>query len=257
MARSKKLRVLVTNDDGIFAPGLAVMEKIAASLTSDVWVVAPEFEQSGAAHSLTLHVPLRDRHVGPRRFAIRGTPTDCVMLACNLLMKDHRPDVILSGVNRGSNLGEDVTYSGTVAAAMEGSILGIPSIALSQTFRNAKRVRWETALKYGPGLVKRLLALGWPSDVLININFPDVPSGKVRGERVTRQGRRFTSDLIIESRIDARNQPYHWFGFRPREGDPAPDTDLYAVGHGLVSVTPLHLDLTHVETAAKLRRAIG
>src|SRR5713226_3018172 len=141
-------RILVTNDDGINAPGLKVMERIARQLSRDVWVVAPEVEQSGAGHSLTLRRPLQVRGVSPRRFAVDGTPTDCVLLAVNRLIEGRRPDLVLSGVNRGSNLGEDVTYSGTIAAAMEATFLGIPSIALSQ-MRDGQTIAWHVALKHG------------------------------------------------------------------------------------------------------------
>src|SRR5437773_5276184 len=171
--RGKGMRILVTNDDGINAPGLKVLEKIARQLSRDVWVVAPEVEQSGAAHSLTLRRPLQIRRVSPRRFAVDGTPTDCVLLAVNRLVEGRRPDLVLSGVNRGSNLGEDVTYSGTIAAAMEGTLLNLPSIALSQTYQDRDTVSWDTALRHGTALIRRLCAIGWPQDVLINVNFPN------------------------------------------------------------------------------------
>ncbi|MBM3557946.1 MAG: 5'/3'-nucleotidase SurE [Alphaproteobacteria bacterium] len=254
--RKSKYRVLITNDDGIHAPGLKVMERIAKTLSSDIWVVAPEFEQSGAGHSLTLHLPLRLRKINPRRYALRGTPTDCVMMAVNYLMKEARPNLILSGVNRGANLGEDVTYSGTVSAALEGALLGIPSIALSQTFRNGNTVRWETVTRHAPALLKKVLAVGWPKDVLININFPDVPADEIKGANVTRQGKRDQTELLIDARIDARNQPYYWLGFRPREGNPRADTDLAAIARGEISVTPLEIDLTHRPTMARLAKAI-
>lgn len=251
-----KARILVTNDDGIHAPGLKVLEKIARQLSNDVWVVAPETEQSGAGHSLTLTLPLRVRNVSRRKFAVRGTPTDCVMMAMNQLIPGNRPDLVLSGVNRGANMGEDVTYSGTIAAAMEGTLLGVPSVALSQTYLNAHPPKWATAEHHGPDLIRRLVAIGWPSDVLMNINFPDVLHGAVNGVVVCRQGRRDVSNLHIDARVDAREQPYYWLGFRPRMGTPKPNTDLAVVDAGNISVTPLQLDLTDNRTLKSLRAAL-
>ncbi|MDE2466048.1 MAG: 5'/3'-nucleotidase SurE, partial [Alphaproteobacteria bacterium] len=170
------MRILVTNDDGIHAPGLRIAEAIAHALSDDVWIVAPESEQSGASHSLTLAQPLRLREVGPKQFAISGTPTDCVLMACAEILKGGKPDLVLSGVNRGANLADDVTYSGTIAGAMEGTALGIPSIALSQAFdaELGRDVPWQCAARHGPELVHRLLALDWhqPGHVLLNVNFP-------------------------------------------------------------------------------------
>jgi 5'-nucleotidase len=169
------MRILVTNDDGIHAPGLGVAEKIARTLSDDVWVVAPENEQSGASHSLTLSLPLRLREIDSRRFAVTGTPTDCVMMGTAYIMKDKPPTLVLSGVNRGSNLADDVTYSGTIAGAMEGCALGIPSIAMSQSYfsETEGETPWACAEAHGPSVVKRLVEIGWPKDVLINLNFPD------------------------------------------------------------------------------------
>ena len=212
------MRVLVTNDDGIYGPGLKVLEGIARTLSRDVWVVAPDNEQSGASHSLTLTQPLRVRKYGPKSYAVKGTPTDCVMMAVSEVMKGKRPDLVLSGVNRGANLGEDVTYSGTVAAAMEGTLLKIPSIALSQCYEHGKPVKWEVASRHGPGLVKKLIKAGWPAGVLININFPDVEPAKVKGSVVCVQGLRDISDITIDARTDARNVPYYWLGFRRHVG---------------------------------------
>ena len=168
------MRILVTNDDGIHAPGLAVAEKIARALCNDVWVVAPETEQSGASHSLTLTLPLRLRQIDSRRFAVTGTPTDCVMMGVAELMAEARPTLVLSGVNRGSNLADDVTYSGTIAGAMEGTALGVPSIALSQAYGvgGGHDVDWSCAETHGPRLIAKLVEIGWPAEVLMNVNFP-------------------------------------------------------------------------------------
>ena len=253
----KGTRILLTNDDGINAPGLKALERIARALSDDVWIVAPEHENSGAGHSLTLTMPLRLRKISARRFAVQGTPTDCVMMALNQVLPDKRPDLLLSGVNRGANMGEDVTYSGTIAAAMEGTLLKVPSIALSQSFASRTVMHWPTAEQHAPDLVRRLVKLGWPEDVLININFPDVPPNQVKGIEVCRQGRRDISELQIEQRIDAREQAYYWIGFRPRKGTPKRGTDLSVVENGSVAVTPLHLDLTEKRTLKSLKAALG
>jgi 5'-nucleotidase len=253
------MRILVTNDDGIHAPGLVALEKIAAELSDDVWVVAPAEEQSGAGHSLTLSEPMRLRKLDERRYAVKGTPTDCVMLALGHVMKDHRPDLVLSGVNRGGNLAEDVTYSGTVSAAMEGCLAGIRSIALSQVMRDYTegQERFEAATVHGPGIVRRLLAAEWAPGMLVNINFPGLAAADVRGVEVTEQGFRDYGHIALDVRVDPRGFPYFWFGFGREVAEPGHETDLKAIRHGMISVTPLHLDLTHRESLAGLRVALG
>jgi len=249
----RRKRILLTNDDGINAPGMKVLRRIASTLSDDVWVVAPETEHSGAGHSLTLTAPLRLRKISTRKFAVRGTPTDCVMMALNQVMADNRPDLLLSGINRGANMGEDVTYSGTIAAAMEGTLVGVPSIALSQSFANRKIMHWPTAEQHAGDIIRRLVALGWPADVLMNVNFPDVLPDDVQGIEVCRQGRRDFSTLNIEQRIDAREQPYYWIGFRPIQGVPKAGTDLAVTEAGRIAITPLHLDLTENKTLKQLK----
>ncbi|GAB4138748.1 MAG: 5'/3'-nucleotidase SurE [Sphingomonadales bacterium] len=247
------MRIMITNDDGIHAPGLKVMEELAAQLSDDVWVVAPEGEQSGAGHSLTLAHPLRMRKMGPRRFAVAGTPTDCVMLGLHKALEGPEPDLLLSGVNMGGNLAEDVTYSGTVAGAMEGSLAGIPSIALSQVIdRNHDGDHFAPARQHGVDVIQRLLKEGWPgADVLINVNFPPASKGPVKGVRTTEQGRRDVKNLDVIERKDARGQTYYWFGLGRRSAKPGHETDLKAVAEGLIAVTPLHLDLTHFATRSQ------
>src|SRR3990167_1674305 len=181
-------RILVTNDDGINAPGLDAMIDIASQLSRDVWIVAPEYNQSGAGHSLSLTHPVRARQLAETRFALEGTPTDCVLFAVKHLLKDRKPDIVLSGVNRGSNMADDVTYSGTIAGAMEGCLLGIPSIAFSQAYTHPHPLKWETATQFGADVARRVLAGGIPRNVLVNVNFPDVVVSAVEGTRVTRQG---------------------------------------------------------------------
>ena len=250
------MRILISNDDGIAAPGLKLLERIARSLTRDVWVAAPETEQSGAGHSLTLHRPLRARRISRRRFAVDGTPTDSVMLAINKWIPGKTPDLLLSGVNRGSNLADDVSYSGTIAAAFEATLLGVPAIAFSQRYANGHPVKWATAEHHAAGLIRRLVEIGWPDDVTINVNFPDVLADKVAGVVICHQGRRKFDDVLSE-RIDPRGRPYYWIGEMRYVNGNVPGTDVAAVDAGAIAVTPLHLDMTHGPTEARLRNAFG
>lgn len=254
------MRLLLTNDDGIHAEGLASLERIARILSDDVWIVAPELEQSGASRALTLADPLRVRKLDPRRFAINGTPTDCVMMAIRNLVEGDMPDLVLSGVNRGQNIAEDVTMSGTVAGAIEGMALGVPSIALSQSmlaFHDEVIAHWETAEHFAPGIIKRLLSIGWPKDVIININFPSRPPELVTTVDVTRQGFRDLHIRKAEKRTDLRGRDYYWMGFDGKLSSPAEGTDLRAIYDGRISVTPLHIDLTHNPTIEALKGALG
>ncbi|HEY4166979.1 MAG TPA: 5'/3'-nucleotidase SurE [Reyranella sp.] len=244
-------RILVTNDDGINAPGLEALIEIATQLSSDVWVVAPEFNQSGAGHSLSIVNPIRARDVSETKFAIEGTPTDCVLFAIKHLLKDRKPDIVLSGVNRGTNMADDVTYSGTIAGAMEGCLLGIPSIAFSQAFSHPHSVKWGTATHHGADVARRILEMDFPRNVFVNVNFPDVVSASVKGTKVTRQGVRAFGGTVIE-RTDPRGGAYYWIGYSPGEHEVDEESDLHAVRHGYISVTPLHLDLTHEATRRKL-----
>jgi 5'-nucleotidase len=248
------MRILITNDDGIEAPGLDALQKIAGDLSDDVWVVAPETDQSGAAHSLTLHEPLRLRKLSERVYAVKGTPTDCVIMAVRHVLKGEEPALVLSGVNRGANLADDVTYSGTIAGAIEGTMLGIPSIALSLAvnYEDQNRIHWQTPMELGAGLVRNLMDTGWPRDVLINVNFPDREPSKVEGIQVTQQGRRDQDYLRIEDRLDTRGNPYYWLGFKPRSFHAPKGTDIWAIRSGAISVTPLYLNLTHSDTCRKL-----
>jgi 5'-nucleotidase len=238
------MRILLSNDDGILARGLAVLEQACLPL-GELHVVAPDREQSATSHSLTLHHPLRPIQLGERRWQIDGTPTDCVLVACNALLPD-RPDFVISGINHGPNMGEDVLYSGTVAAAMEGLSLGIPSIAVSF----AGRVLLSDALLEGQvemlrALLQRLMALkSFPPDTLLNVNLPAVPAAEVKGVRLTRLGRRVFSDSLARMK-DPWGRDILWIGGGSVEWSGAEDSDFRAVHDGYVSVTPLHLDLTH------------
>src|ERR1700687_1108324 len=216
--RSKKtferMRILCTNDDGIHAPGLKIVEEIARAMSDDVWIVSPELDQSGVSHSLSLNDPLRLREVGPRHFAVRGTPTDCVIMGARHILGETMPDLVLSGVNKGRNVAEDVVYSGTIAGALEGTILGLPSFALSQEFSMESRERplWDTALRFGPEILHRVIDAGVPKNTVINVNFPACARDEVAGVRVTRQGKRNLGFLKVDQRRDGRGNPYFWIG---------------------------------------------
>lgn len=256
MMNLKKARVLLSNDDGIHAPGLKALEDAIRPHVGELWVCAPETEQSATSHSLTLRRPLRIRHVSDHKYAVDGTPTDAVLLGVSQIMADNPPDLVLSGINRGGNLGEDVTYSGTVAAAMEGALLGIPSIALSQVYQDRNTVKWATARKWTPIVLKKLLKQGWPSGIFINVNFPDVMSTKVKGIEVCTQGRRKIGGALTKG-TDPRGDDYFWIGPQRDEDKFMRGSDLNAVNSNMVSVTPLALDLTHRGTLKKLKDCLG
>lgn len=248
-------RILISNDDGIHAPGLKVLERIARSLSKDVWVVAPEQEQSGAAHSLTLHLPIRVRKISARRFAVSGTPTDCVLMALREIIpqKPKPVTLVLSGVNRSSNVGDDVTYSGTVAAAMEGTNLDVPSIALSQACSDREKMHWKTAEQFAPALIKKLVAAGWPENTLININFPDCPANKVKGTCLCAQGKRLVNVGLCE-RIDPKGRPYYWLGGDRDNTAHKQGVDIDLLEQDYITVTPLAMDLTDYKTMECLRK---
>lgn len=238
------MRILLTNDDGIHAPGLAVLEALAAELSDDVWVCAPAEEQSGAGHSLTLHLPVRLRKHGERRYSVTGTPTDSVNLALRQLFDDKRPDLVISGVNAGENLGDDVTYSGTVSAAMEAALAGIPAIAMSQTFRN-RGFGFDTVEQWGVRVLQPLIGAAMAKRTLVNVNFPARAPGEVAGIRVVRQGFHDYSRGSLSQGTDPRGRRYYWFGLQDAEHTLDHGTDLEAVADGFIAVTPLQLDLTH------------
>jgi 5'-nucleotidase len=248
-----KARILVTNDDGIHAPGLKVLETIARLLSKDVWVVAPDQEQSAASHSLTLRRPLRVRELGARRFAVDGTPTDCVLLAINHILKARKPTLCLSGVNRGGNLGEDVTYSGTVAAAMEATLLGVPAVALSQVYADRANINWDTARRHAPDVIRKLTRVAWPQNVLVNVNFPDCGPELVKGSEVVGQGRHKIGDQLVET-TDPRGEPYYWIGAMRLEDPTRKGTDIASIKEDKISVTPLFMDLTHRPSLRKMAK---
>lgn len=254
------MRILLTNDDGIHAPGLTVLEGIAAELSDDLWVVAPAEEQSGAGHSLSLSRPVRVRRHGERRWSVAGTPTDAVMMALGQLIDGPPPDLILSGVNRGANLGEDVTYSGTVAAAMEGALAGVPSIALSQVYARqgmGDSVPFAVARHWGATVLRALLTVPPAPRTLVNVNFPVGEPDAVTGVRVVAQGFHDMGRTRIVENTDPRGYRYYWFALGGEKGTPDHSTDLEAVADGAIAVTPLQLDLTHHESLEPLAAALA
>lgn len=230
-------RILVTNDDGIFSEGI---ERLAAALSEvgDVFTVAPDQERSAAGHALTLDVPLRAKEIGEKRWSVNGTPTDCVNWGVLHLLRDERPGLLFSGINLGLNLGDDVTYSGTVSAAFEGALLGIPSVAVSQEIE--KGFTFDAAAEFAKRLARHLLGKSLPSKTLVNVN---VPAGEVRGVRVGRLGTRRYGETVIE-KTDPRGRPYYWIGSTIPVGELEEGTDIIAVSQKSISLTPIHLDLT-------------
>ena len=253
------MRILLTNDDGVEAEGLASLERIALALSDDVWTCAPAVEQSGKGRGLTLTEPLRVHKHGDKRFSVTGTPTDCVILGVNDLMPE-RPDLVLSGVNRGHNIGEDVSYSGTVAGALQGMAMGIRSVALSQSlerFHDEVVARYDTAEAFAPAIIQRLLDTRWPDGVIMNLNFPNLPPELVKEVEVTAQGFRDVAEMHATRRTDLRGRDYYWMGFRAGEQSPLEGTDLRAISDGKISVTPLHIDLTHHKAIHDLKGILG
>jgi 5'-nucleotidase len=253
------MRILLTNDDGIFAPGLDVLEAIARQFSDDIWICAPAEEQSGAGHSLTLSRPVRLRQHAERRFSVSGTPTDAVMMALRTVLPG-KPDLVLSGVNRGANLGDDVTYSGTVSAAIEGALAGIRSIALSQVYEKegmGDTVPFAVAEAWGARVLAPLLDVPFAERTLVNVNFPPLGANEVKGIRVVRQGfHDYARGSVVEG-TDPRGYRYFWFGLHGIEHTPGHASDLEAIQDGYVSVTPLQLDLTHDASLAGLKERFG
>ncbi len=241
--------ILVSNDDGVDAPGIRVLAEELAAL-GEVDVVAPDRERSAASHSLTLQVPLRARRIQDHIVGVDGTPTDCVMLAIkNLLARP--PDLVVSGINRGANMGDDLTYSGTVAAAMEGTLLGVPSMAVSLDRPKDGPYDYRAAGMVARELAAVVLERGLPQGTLLNINVPHVPVDEIRGIRITRQGKQVYEDLIVEKK-DPRGRTYYWIGGQQETWSIEPNTDYTSIADGHVSVTPVQLDLTDYRTFARL-----
>jgi 5'-nucleotidase len=241
------LRILVSNDDGYQARGLRTLAESLAQF-ADVTIVAPDRNRSGASNSLTLDVPLRVERVGERIFYVNGTPSDCVHVAITGLL-DEEPDMVISGVNHGANLGDDVLYSGTVAAAMEGRFLGLPALAVSLVAEEGRH--FETGAAVARRLVERLIRDPLPRDTILNVNVPDVPLADVRGTEVTRLGFRHKSEPVVRAR-DPKDRPIYWIGPAGQGQDTGPGTDFHAIANGRVSVTPITVDLTDHESIDSL-----
>ena len=251
-------RILLTNDDGIDAPGLTVLEAIAAELAREVWVVAPEHDQSGVSHAISLHHALRVSQHGPRRFGISGTPGDCAVMGICHLMIDGPPQLLLSGVNRGLNLGMETVFSGTVGGAMTGMMLGVPSIALSQAYKDRNNVLWDASRTLGAKVVRELLAIGWSKDACLNVNFPACSAAEAGPVTLARQGVGMIAGMHVDTRTDPRGMTYHWLNFRRGDRQQGPESDYDALRAGKIVVTPLRYDRTdedaYLALAEKLPR---
>jgi 5'-nucleotidase len=249
-------KLLLTNDDGFDAPGLRILTEVAQELAEEVWIVAPNYDQSGTSHSLSLHSPLRVSQKDERRYSVSGTPGDCVAMAVRHLMLSGRPDLILSGINRGANLGIETVFSGTVGAAMTGMLLGVPSIALSQAFSDRNAVRWDTARALAPKVIRQFAKGAWSQGSILNINFPDIPLSEVGPIEVTTQGTGLMEDVDLVSGIDPRSLEYHWLHLRRSAREDTPGSETFAIGHGRVSVTPLQFERTNQDILASLQAAL-
>jgi 5'-nucleotidase len=234
------LLILVSNDDGVTAHGIQALARTLGTL-GRVVVVAPDRERSAVGHALTLHKPLRVESLDTDVYSVNGTPTDCVTLAVHSILKE-KPTLVVSGINRGGNLGDNITYSGTVSAAMEGALLGIPSIAVSLVGNS--NMRFAEAAERVVDLTARVANHGLPPDTLLNVNVPNMPAERIRGMRVTRMGRRTFKDPVV-AKTDPRGRPYYWIGGEEVVPESQVDTDYEAIEQGYISVTPLHLDMTH------------
>jgi 5'-nucleotidase len=249
-------RLLLTNDDGFDAPGLRILTEVAEELAEELWIVAPNYDQSGTSHSLSLHSPLRVSQKDERRYSVSGTPGDCVVMAVRHLMASGRPDLILSGINRGANLGIETVFSGTVGAAMTGMLLGIPSMALSQAFSDRRAVRWDTARALAPKVISQFAKGAWSHGAILNINFPDVPLAEVGPIEVTTQGTGLMEDVDVVSGIDPRSLEYHWLHLRRSARQDTAGSETSAIGHGRVSVTPLQFERTNQDILASLQAGL-
>lgn len=243
MTRLADHRVLIVNDDGIHAPGIQLLEKVVREHCDDVWVVAPDEEKSGASHSISMHMPIRQRQLDERHIAIKGSPTDCVLMALQQVMPE-RPTLVLAGINRGGNLADEIHYSGTIAVAMEAALLGIPAIALSQVFPRGGDVPWDTAERFAVPVIEQVLERGLGDGSFVNINFPPVPASRVSGLQLTAMGRRPPGAFKTEGRVDNRRIPYYWVHLEPDEGGEREGSDLRAMADNAVSLCPMQVDMT-------------
>ncbi len=247
---TEKIRILLSNDDGITSPGIAALEK-SLSCLGEIIIVAPDRDQSASSHALSIHRPLRVEKIAPNRYSVDGTPTDCINLAVNGLINGKRPNLVVSGINKGANVGDDVTYSGTVSAAMEGTLLRIPSIAVSVLGK--KNFIFETAAEYIKTVASFALKKRLPKDTFLNVNVPNLPIEKIKGVKITKQGKRFYNEEIIKNK-DPRGKPYYWIGGDELDYKKIPNSDILSVMNGWISITPINLDFTdysYLETLDK------
>ena len=249
---SESKRILIVNDDGIDGPGIKLLEQIARGFSDDVWVVAPDEERSGASQCISVSHPIRYVQRDERHFAVRGTPADCALLGINIFLEGKKPDILLAGINSGPNLAEDVHYSGTCAAAKEGALLGIPSIALNQMRSYGNPAIWEASAAHLPGIIGSMLAMEWRPGCFMNINVPNVQPDEITGIRITRQGQRLPGGFMPVRRVDERTVPYFWIKISPNHPELEPGTDLHAVAQHAISITPMQLDMTFREAATDL-----
>jgi len=254
-AVKSQTRVLVSNDDGVDAPGIRMLAEVLRQAGHEVTVVAPDRDRSGASNSLTLDLPIRVRRIDHYTAAVAGTPTDCVHLALTGLL-EFEPDIVVSGINNAANLGDDVIYSGTVSAAMEGRFLGLPAVAVSLVSQGHDPKHYETAARAAVEIVARLKADPLPADTILNVNVPDLPWGQVKGFEVTRLGNRHRAEGCIAQKDPRGNQVY-WIGPAGREQDSGPGTDFHAVRTGFISITPLQVDLTRYQALEKVASWVG
>lgn len=244
------MRVLVSNDDGVEAPGIRVLAEGLRAAGHEVTVVAPDRDRSGASNSLTLDQPIRAKEIAARVWRVAGTPTDCVHLALTGLLASD-PDIVVSGINSAANLGDDVIYSGTVAAAMEGRFLGLPAVAMSLVTSEHSGRHYDTAARAALEITARLLVDPLPADTILNVNVPDLPWAQLRGYEVTRLGHRHRAEACIEQ-MDPRGRPLWWIGPAGPEQDAGPGTDFHAIRTGHISITPIHVDLTRYQALEKV-----
>jgi len=254
------MRILVTNDDGIDAPGLEILTEAARTISDDVWIVAPATEQSGQSHAVTLTDPLRYAALGDHRFAVNGTPADCVSIAMSVIMDD-TPDLVVSGVNQGFNIANDMLYSGTVGAAMQAATSGVRAIAFSQAYQRLGQEKeadiWDASRVHCAATLKKLTALNIDTRTVLNVNFPPCSAAEVAGLTSVKQGHRAVHEIYTDDREDGRGHSYHWLRFRRDASNPEPGTDLWAMAEKLISVTPLRADLTAHDALSPLAEALN
>lgn len=244
-----KKKILISNDDGVHSEGIKALARAMKGL-GDVFVVAPDRERSASSHSLTLYHPLRVEEISKNWYAVDGTPTDCVNLAINGILKE-KPDLVIAGINKGPNLGDDITYSGTVSVAMEGTLLGAPSIAMSVTAKSD--FNFKPAAEFARVLASFVLKNSLPKDTLLNVNVPNVEPEKIKGYRITKQGKRVYGDAVVE-KVDPRGRKYYWIGGDDLGFLHSKDSDFQAVSEGYISVTPIHLDLTNHASLIEIKK---